>query len=412
MTSQPISRRTAALAATTAQLMTFFLGTYNRLAGQPDICDFAFGNPHEMPLPGLVEALQRWAVPQNKDWFAYKQSDPESQAIVAASLQTWRGIPFEPVDIAMTTAGFGALAVGLKAVTDPGDEVIFSLPPWFFYETLCVEAGLVPAKVQHDPATFDLDLRAIEAAITPRTRVIIVNTPCNPTGKIYPPATLAELALLLDEASRRNGRAIYILSDEPYSRIVFDGQPFYSPTAYYPNTLLAYSYGKVLLAPGQRIGFLALPPTMPEREQVRQSIFITQAACGHIFPNALLQHALADLDQLSIDIAHLQRKRDRLVAALRGMGYEVHRPEGTFYLLPKSPWADDVAFVNLLTEHNILALPGTVAEIPGYFRLSLTASDAMIDRALPGFAAAITRARAGAPAVDQGIESAVAQKRQ
>ena len=412
MTSQPISRRTAALAATTAQLMPFYLGIYKRLAGRAAIGDFAFGNPHDMPLPGLVEALQRWAVPQNKDWFAYKDNDPESQAIVAASLQTWRGIPFEPADIAMTTAGFGALAVGLKAVTDPGDEVIFSLPPWFFYETLCVEAGLVPVKVRHDPATFDLDLRAIEAAITPRTRIVIVNTPCNPTGKIYPPATLAELALILDEASRRNGRAIYILSDEAYSRIVFDGQPFYSPTAYYPNTLLAYSYGKVLLAPGQRIGFLALPPTMPDREQVRQSIFITQTACGHMFPNALLQHALADLDRLSIDIAHLQRKRDRLGEALRGMGYEVNVPEGTFYLLAKSPWADDVAFVNLLTEHNILALPGTVAEIPGYFRLSLTANDAMIDRALPGFAAAITRARASAPAAEQGVESAVDQKLQ
>ena len=154
-------------------------------------------------------------------------------------------------------------------------------------------------KVQHDPATFDLDLRAIEAAITPRTRVVIINTPCNPTGKIYPPATLAELALL-EETSRRNGRTIYILADEPYSRIVFDGQPFYSPTAYYPNTLLAYSYGKVLLAPGQRIGFLALPPTMPEREQVRQNIFVMQGACGHMFPNALLQHALADLDHFRL----------------------------------------------------------------------------------------------------------------
>ena len=337
MTGQPISRRTAALASTIVPLLRFLESNYAHMAGQPSVCDFALGNPHDMPLPGLVEALQRWAVPQNKDWFAYKFSEPESQAIVAASLHAWRGIPFEPADIAMTTAGFGALAVGLKAVTDPGDEVIFSLPPWFFYETLCVEAGLVSVKVQHDPATFDLDLRAIEAAITPRTRVVIINTPCNPTGKIYPPATLAELALLLEEASRRNGRTIYILADQPYSRIVFDGQPFYSPTAYYPNTLLAYSYGKVLLAPGQRIGFLALPPTMPEREQVRQSIFVMQGACGHMFPNALLQHALADLDQLSIDIAHLQRKRDRLVEALRGMGYAVHVPEGTFTCCPNRP---------------------------------------------------------------------------
>ncbi len=336
-------------------------------------------------------------MPQDERWYAYKLSEPRSQEIVAASLREWRGIPFEPADIAMTNAGFGALAIGLKAVGDPGDEVIFSLPPWFFYEVLCVEAGLVPVKVNVVPETFDLDLDAIAAAITPRTRIVIVNTPNNPTGRIYSPETLAGLARLLEDASRRNGRTIYILSDEPYSRIVFDGRPFHSPTAYYPNTLLAYSYGKVLLAPGQRLGFLALPPTMPDREQVRQNIMLVQLAGAHMWPNALLQHALEDLDRLSIDIAHLQRKRDRMVAALRAMGYQVHSPEGTFYLLPKSPWADDVAFADLLGEHDILVLPGSVCEIPGYFRISLTASDEMIERSLPGFAAAIEHARAHEP---------------
>lgn len=396
MTEQPISARTAALAATIEPFLRFFTqSSYARRAGKPGVSDFAVGNPQEMPLPGVVEALQRWAVPQDKDWFAYKHSEPRSQAIISASLREWRGIPFEPEDIAMTNAGFGALAIGLKAVTAPGDEVIFCRPPWFFYALLCVEAGLTPVKVDLDLASFDLDLNAIAAAITPRTRVLIINTPNNPTGKIYPPETLTALAALLEDASRRNGRPIYILSDEPYSRIVYDGATFYSPTAYYPYTMLAYSYGKVLLTPSQRIGFLALPPTMPERERerLRESIFITQMAGAHMFPNALLQHALGDLDTLSIDIAHLQRKRDRLVDALRDLGYQVHSPQGTFYLLPKSPWEDDVAFADLLGEHDVLVLPGSVCEIPGYFRLSLTASDAMIERALPGFAAAIEQAR-------------------
>jgi aspartate aminotransferase len=394
MTDRPILGRVRALAEAAQPFMRFFTDSaYARKAGTPGVSNFAIGNPHELPLPGLVAALQRAATPQDENWFAYKASEPRSQEIVAASLRAWRGIPFEPPDIALTNAGFGALAIGLKAVTDPGDEVIFNLPPWFFYELLCVEAGLVPVKVDTRPETFDLDLDAIAAAITPRTRVLIVNTPNNPTGRIYPPETLIALADLLDEASRRNGRPIYILSDEPYSRIVFDGRAFYSPTAYYPNTLLAYSYGKVLLAPGQRIGFLALPPTMPDREALRRTIMLVQFAGAHLWPNALLQHALAELDQLSIDIGHLQRKRDRLVQALREMGYQVQVPEGTFYLLPKSPWPDDVAFAELLGEHDILVLPGSVAEIPGYFRISLTASDAMIDRALPGFAAAIAQAR-------------------
>jgi aspartate aminotransferase len=379
--------------------MRFFTESpYARMVGKPGVNDFAVGNPHEMALPGLVDALQRWAVPQDERWYAYKMSEPGAQEVVAASLREWRGIPFEPADIALTNAGFGALSIGLKAVTDPGDEVIFSLPPWFFYELLCVEAGLRPVKVNAVPETFDLDLDAIAGAITPRTRVVIVNTPNNPTGRIYPPDTLTALARLLEEASRRNGRAIYILSDEPYSRIVFDGRSFHSPTAYYPNTLLAYSYGKVLLAPGQRIGFLALPPTMPDREEMRRNILLTQLAGAVLWPNALLQHALGDLDRLSIDIGHLQRKRDHMLQALRAMGYQVHTPEATFYLMPKSPWADDVAFCDLLGEHNNLVLPGSVTEIPGYFRISLTASDEMIERGLPGFAAALEHARTHEPA--------------
>ena len=393
------SSRVRALEAATAPFLRFFdTSAYARKAGTPGVCDFAVGNPHELALPGLVDALQRWAVPQDERWFAYKLSEPRSREIVAASLRAWRGLPFDPEDIALTNAGFGALTVGLKAVTERGDEVIFSRPPWFFYEVLCVEAGLTPVQVDTVPDTFDLDLDAIERAITPRTRVVIVNTPNNPTGRIYSPETLRGLAGRLEQASRRNGRAIYILSDEPYSRIVFDGRPFHSPTAHYPNTLLAYSYGKVLLAPGQRIGFLALAPDMPDREPLRRAIMLTQLAGGHLWPNALLQHALEDLDRLSIDIAHLQRKRDRMVEALRAMGYQVHSPEGTFYLLPRSPWPDDVAFCDLLGDHDVLVLPGSVTAIPGYFRISLTASDEMIERGLPRFAAALEHARAHAPA--------------
>lgn len=395
---QPVSKRITALAAATVRPIRFFTdSTYARKVGQPGVNDFAIGNPHEMPNPAYVDALRNALTPRDAVWFAYKLSEPEAQTVVAESLSKWRGIPFEPEDIAMTTGGFGAIAAGLKAVTDPGDEVIFSLPPWFFYEALCVENGAVPVKVRTVPGTFDLDLDAIAAAITPRTRVIIVNTPNNPSGRIYPPETLKALAQLLEQASRKHGRRIFILSDEAYARILFDGRTFHSPTAYYADTLLAYSYGKVLLAPGQRIGFLALPPTMADRETMRRSIMLAQIACGFGWPNALLQHALADLDKLSIDIPHLQRKRDRMVRALRDIGYEVHVPEATFYLLPRSPWADDVAFVDYLAERDILTLPGSVTELPGYFRISLTASDAMIDAALPGFAAALEHARAHAP---------------
>jgi aspartate aminotransferase len=351
-------------------------------------CDFTFGNPHEMPLPGLVDALRDWSTPLNRDWFAYKMSEQCAREAVAGSLRDASGITFDPADIAMTNGGFAAIAVGLKALTDPGDEVIFSLPPWFFYRALIAEAGLSAVSVPIDPDTFDLDLDAIAAAITPNTRVVIVNTPNNPTGRIYPAATLRGLAELLSEASRAYGRTIYLLSDEVYRRLVFDGQRALSPAEYYPHTLIAYSYGKVLLAPGQRIGYLAAPPGIEGREELRERIQATQIAQGWAFPNALMQHALPDLEQLSISVPHLQRKRDRLVTALRSIGYKVCSPEGTFYLMPKSPLPDDEAFADLLATYDIFVLPGRVFEMPGYIRLSLTASEATIERSLPGFAAA------------------------
>jgi aspartate aminotransferase len=359
-----------------------------RLLDNPEASNFAFGNPHEMPLKGFSDALQKWSVPQNKDWYAYPDSIRSAKETVQVTLREIRGLPFELDDIFMTNGAFGGLAASISALVDPGDEVIFISPPWFFYEALILNAGGVPVRVKINPANFDLDLDGIAGAITPRTRAIIINSPNNPTGKIYPAETLQALASLLTAASQRNGRTIYLMSDEAYSRIVFDGKAYPSPVTYYPHSLLIYTYGKTLLTPGQRIGYIALPPTMPEREMLRNALYIAQYVTGYAFPNALLQHALGDLEKLSISIPHLQRKRDRIGSALREAGYEVHAPEGTFYLLPRSPIPDDRAFVDLLAEHNIVCLPGTVVEMPGYFRMSLTANDDMIDRELAGFAAA------------------------
>ncbi len=351
-----------------------------------DVNNLVLGNPQEMPLLPLVDSLQRNATPRNKDWFAYKFSEPESQSVAAASLRDELGIPFEPEDIALTTGAFGALSVALQTVVDQGDEVIINLPPWSHYEALTVAAGGVPVKIMVDRESFDLDLEAIAAAITPRTRVVIVNTPNNPTGKIYPKSTLERLATILEDASARNGRRIYLISDEPYRKIIFEDTPFTSPLGLYPYAMMTYSYGKVTLAPGQRIGYLALSPDMPDRPDVRKAIRLVQIGLGFLFPNALLQHALPELESMSIDIDHLRRKRDRLVGALQDIGYDVHVPEGTFYVLPRSPLEDDMAFIEMLADRDTLCLPGSVLEFPGFFRVSLTASDEMIERAIPVFA--------------------------
>ena len=265
---------------------------------------------------------------------------------------------------------------------------MFLSPPWFFYEILILAAGGVPVRVSLGAPAFDLDPAAIAGAIGPRTRAVLINTPHNPTGRVYPPEALRALAAVLEEHSARHGRTIYLVSDEPYNRIVFDGRSFHSPAEVYPATIITYSYGKTLLAPGMRIGYIAMPPSMPDREALREALFTAQIATGFAFPNALLQHAIEDLEALSIDIGALERRRDRLVGALREMGYPTTNPEGTFYVMAQAPVDDDMAYGELLADHGVLILPGTVVEAPGWFRISLTASDEMVDRGLPGFAAA------------------------
>jgi aspartate aminotransferase len=375
----------------------FFNGPIWARNADPGVANFAVGNPQEMPLAGYVDALRAQIEPRSPDWFAYKLNEPKSQAAVARSLTARTGLDWEPLDVAMTNGGFAAIAVAMRAILEPGDEVVFLSPPWFFYELLIRAAGGVPVRVTQAPPRFDLDPAAIAAAITPRTRAVLFNSPHNPSGRVYPLADLRAVAAMLDEAATRIGRRIYLVSDEPYNRIVFDGGEFHSPAEVYPDTITTYSYGKTLLAPGMRIGYVTVPPTMSDRETFRERVMIAQLAGGFLFPNALLQHAIEDLERLSIDIGTLERRRDRLVGALRGLGYETTMPEGTFYIMARSPIDDDVAFGELLAEENVLILPGTVVEVPGWFRISLTASDAMVESSLVGFERARARAGASAP---------------
>jgi aspartate aminotransferase len=247
----------------------------------------------------------------------------------------------------------------------------------------------VPRKVALKAPAFDLDLAAIEAAIGPRTRLVIVNSPHNPTGRIYGRTMLQALADMLERASARFGRRIFLLSDEPYRRLRFDGREFISPAAIYPWTLISYSYGKVLLAPGQRLGYLAFSPLMPagDRQALRDVMFSAQMALGWCFPNAVMQYAVADLDALSIDQAALVRRRDRLMAVLTKAGFEVLPPEGTFYLWSKWPSGDPDRHWSALADRKVFVLPGSMMNSPAHMRISLTASDAMVERALPAFSA-------------------------
>jgi aspartate aminotransferase len=384
------ARVRAADAAFTAVKAFYFDSRYGQRRLDPGICDFTFGNPHEMPLDGMVAALRARAVPLDKNWFAYKTSEEQPQAFLAERVGRELGLPFEPADIALTAGAFAAISVAFRLVLDAGDEAIFCEPSWFCYEPMLLAADAVPRKVALKARTFDLDLAGIEAAIGPRTRLVIVNTPHNPTGRIYDRDTLKGLAELLERASARIGRRLFLLSDEPYRRLRFDGRDFISPATLYPWTLISYSYAKVLLAPGQRLGYLAICPLMPaaERTALHDAMFSAQMTLGWCFPSAVMQYAVPDLETLSIDQEALARRRDRLVVTLGNAGYDVLPPEGTFYLWSKWPPGDPDHLWNALADRDVFVLPGTIMNSADYFRISLTASDSMIERALPHFEAA------------------------
>jgi aspartate aminotransferase len=362
---------------------------------RPEACDFMYGNPHDVAPKAYVDALVRAAQPTGKSHYAYTMDLPEAVASIGEDLRGRFPVAFRDEDIHLTNGNFVGLAIALRTLVDAGDEVIFVSPPWFFYETLIVAAGATPVRVLADrDHGFDLDLEAIEAAITPRTRAIIVNSPHNPSGRIYTPQQLTALADILEAGSARAGHRIYLLSDEAYNRIVFTPHTFTTPLAHYPHSFLLYTYAKTLLSPGSRLGYLAVGPDTEGGDELRAALQIGQITLGWAYPVSILQHAIPDLNAMRPDIPVLQRRRDTLVSTLREQGYEVVEPQGTFYVLVRSPIDDDRAFAEMLRTHDVFVLPGAMFEMPGWLRLSVTANDDMVERSLPGFAKAIAEVSA------------------
>jgi len=405
-----VSRRVRSAEAAFSPVADFYLRSrYAERRFEKGVADFTFGNPHEMPLDRFVSALRDAAIPQDKDWFAYKTSENESREFLAQHVGQELGLRFEPEDFALTAGAFAAIALAFRLVLDAGDEAIFSEPAWFCYESMLLAADAVPVKVQLVPGRFDLDLAAIDEAITRKTRLVIVNSPHNPTGRIYDAASLKALAELLDRASERIGHRIFLLSDEPYRRLRFDGRGFTSAASVYPWTLVSYSYGKVLLTPGQRLGYLALSPLMPRetRQEIREATFPAQMALGWTFPSALMQHALPAFESLSIDQSALATRRDLLIVALIDAGFGPVDPEGTFYLFSRWPEGDPEVVWNCLADRDVFVMPGSILGAPDYLRISLTASDAMVDKAIPLLAQAVDAATTRQAAVGQPRSDAV-----
>jgi aspartate aminotransferase len=283
----------------------------------------------------------------------------------------------------MTAGASAACNVILGAILDPGDEVIV-LRPYFpdypFY--IANHGGKV---IEVDTAEDFLPrVEHIAAALTPRTRAILINSPNNPTGRIYSRQVLLELDALLLSLKR----PVLVISDEPYREIIFDGQQLPDVARHVTHTAICYSWSKSQALAGERIGFLALSPRIAEREQLRAACVFAQRTLGYVNAPALWQRLVGELPDVTIDIGGYERKRDRLCCGLEKIGYKLTRPEGAFYVFAKTPIDDDWEFTRILSEHGILAVPGTGFGRSGYMRLSLTATLATIEGALAGFEAA------------------------
>lgn len=354
--------------------------------GADKVFDFSIGNPNLEPPLELQQALVDLVTNPTPGMHGYMPNAgyPAVRQAVAGYLKQEQQIDLAGEHVVMTVGAGGGANVVFKAVLDEGDEVITPTPYFVEYDFyvgnhagVCVH---VPAKED-----FDLDIEAIAAAINPRTRAVLINSPNNPTGRVYSRETLSALGDMLREKSREMGRTIYLISDEPYRKITYGGVEVPPILPVYESTLLVTSYSKDLSLAGERIGYVAVNPATPEVEKLMGGLILANRILGFVNAPALMQQAIARVQGLGVDITPYKRNRDLLYETLVGAGFTVPHPDGAFYLFPKSPLADDVAFVAEMAESLVLVVPGSGFGCPGYFRISYCVSPQTVDGALPVF---------------------------
>lgn len=360
--------------------------------GPENVCDFSLGNPNLAPPPEFKEVLQDLLRSEARDVHGYMPNTgyPSVCGAVAGFLAEEQGAAVEAGDVIMTCGAAGALNIALKALLDPGDEVLAPAPCFVEYGFYADNHGGVLKTVASRP-DFQMDLAALAAAVTPRTKVVLINSPNNPTGAVYDAASLKALGELLEAKGRELQRSIYLISDEPYRKVVYDGVAVPSIFAAYRESLIATSYSKDISIPGERIGFVAVNPAATHRRALLGGMALANRILGFVNAPALMQRAVARLQGAKTDIGAYRRKRDLLCDGLGAMGYEFVKPAGTFYLFPRSPIADDVEFVQTLKAERVLVVPGSGFKGPGHFRIAFCVEDAVIKNAMPGFERAIRK---------------------
>lgn len=357
-----------------------------KLHGPDKVYDFTIGNPNVEPPDAFRKSLLKVASEPIPGMHRYMSNAgyPETRRAVAEILSEQSGLSLGEEHIVMTCGAGGALNVVLKTLLNPGEEVIVLSPFFVEYKFYIDNQGGV-TKIVPTCEDFKLDLKAIDQAITPGTKVIIINSPNNPTGVIYDADSLSALGELLEIREKEQAQTIYVVSDEPYAKIAYDGFQVPSIFKYIRNCITVTSHSKDLALPGERIGYIAISPRISDPEILFEGLVFCNRTLGFVNAPALMQRLVAGLQRESVNIEEYQEKRDILYNNLTEMGFQMIKPQGAFYLFPKSPLPDDVEFIMTAQKHNILLVPGSGFGQPGYFRLAYCIDKQVILNSLPAF---------------------------
>lgn len=361
----------------------------NRLRAQhgPDaVLDFSLGNPHLEPPPEFLDSLKRLVndPAPGKHRYMPNPGFDDVRETIAKDVSRREGVAVPPDHVVMTVGAASALNIVFKSLLDPGDEVVLFAPifPEYRFYVQHADGKCVLAETTDD---FDIDPAKLEQAIGPRTRIVLINSPNNPTGRVYPAASIDALIETMERANKTRKRPIVLVSDEPYRRLVYDGASVPPLLSRYSASIIATSFSKDLGLAGERIGYLAVHPQFPAVEEALSGLIFCLRTLGFVNAPALMQRAVAASLDASVDIAAYKQNRDALFDGLTGIGYDVVKPEGAFFLFPRTPIPDDAEFCRRLREELVLAVPGSGFARAGHMRLSYAVEPEIIDRALPRF---------------------------
>ncbi len=363
--------------------------------GAENVFDLSLGNPLLEPPPEFRTELLRLAQDKTPGTHRYMPNPgfPDVRAAVAASLARESGVPLEGGDIIMTSGASSSLHVILRSLLDPGDEVVI-LTPFFVEYVYYVSHNNGVHKLVGFHENFMPDMDDLEAQLSPRTKAVIMNSPNNPTGVIYPESVIAEIGARIRDAEGKFGSEIALITDEPYRKLIYTDEPYPFVFKHHPRTIVATSHSKDLGLAGERIGYIAINPDYPDKGEMLDAMVFSLRTLGFVNAPALMQRVVAGIQDVTVDVTEYRKKRDFIYDALTDIGYDIVKPGGAFYLFPKSPLEDDVEFVRTLQEKMVLVVPGSGFGGPGYFRLSFCVEDRVLEGSLDGFRAALAEARA------------------